>query len=144
MCAVLSSSLDAALRSTSDWDRLVHAIRHEDQTAAPMPAAIRWLRLFGDRVRDQASNRDRGPYSTGAVETVDFKLAQELIGERANRLGNRKRLVKLLDLLTVGLNGHANERAFAKVIRLHLEGHDGRPLLHQRPHDDHGGPSLYA
>lgn len=141
---VVMKRLDDALRSTSDWDRLVHAIHHEDQTATPMPAAIRWLRLFGARVRDQAANRDRGPYSTGAVETVNFKLAQELIGERANRLGNRKRLIKLLDLLTVGLNGHANERAFAKVIRLHLEGHAGRPLLRQRPHDDHGGPSLYT
>lgn len=62
-----------------------------------------------------------------------FKLAQELIGERANRLSNRKRLSELLDLLTVGLNGHANERAFAKVIRLHFEGHAGRSLLRQRP-----------
>ncbi len=79
------------------------------------------------------------------METVNFKLAQELIGERANRLGNRKRLIKLLDLLTVGLNRHANERAFAKVIRLHLEGHAGRPLLRQRPHDDDKGqPSLFS
>ena len=35
------------------------------------------------------------------------------------------------------------ERAFAKAIRLHLEGHRGRPLLHQRPHDDtKGNPRL--
>ncbi len=63
---------------------------------------------------------------------------------RANRLGNRRRPFKLLDLMTVGLNGHANERAFAKAIRLHLEGHQGRPLLKQRPHDDtKGNPTLY-
>lgn len=67
------------------------------------------------------------------METVNFKLAQELSGERANRLGNRKRLIKLLDLLTVGLNGHADERAFAKVIRLPLEGHDGRPCCASDP-----------
>lgn len=137
--------LERSLFSTSEWDRFVHAVTHEDQTATPMPAAMRWLGLFGAHIRDQAHNRDRGPYSTGAVETINLKLATELIGERANRLGNRRRLFKLLDLMTVGLNGRANERAFAKAIRLHLEGHHGRPLLHQRPHDDtKGNPSLYT
>jgi hypothetical protein len=98
------------------------------------------------RLRAQASNRpQRGPYSTGAVEAVNQKLATELIGERANRMGNRARAVKLLDLLTVGLNGRANERAFAKSIRIYLEGHRGRPQLKQRPHDDlKGAPSLFV
>lgn len=32
-------------------------------------------------------------------------------------MGNRARAIKLLDVLTVGLNGRANERAFAKAIR---------------------------
>ena len=65
--------------------------------------------------------------------------------ECANRLANRARTIKLLDLLTVGLNGQANERALAKAVRLHLEGHDGRPRLHQRPHDDpEGNPSLFT
>ena len=60
-------------------------------------------------------------------------------------LGNRARIIKLLDLLAAGLNGHANERAFAKAVRLHLEGHRGRPLLQQRPHDDRKDkPSLFA
>ncbi len=137
--------LERALFSTFDWDRFVHAVKHEDQTATPMPAALRWVGTYGPRVRDQAANRDRGPYSTGAVETTNLKHASELIGERANRLGNRARTTKLLDLLTLGLNGQANERAFAKAIRLHLEGHRGRPLLHQRPHDDpKGHPSLFT
>lgn len=57
---VVVKRLDDALRSTSDWDRLVHAIRHEDQNATPMPAAIRWLRLFGARVRVQAATATAG------------------------------------------------------------------------------------
>jgi hypothetical protein len=63
--------------------------------------------IFRDTGRGYAPrppNRpSRGPYSTGAVEAVNFKLASELIGERANRMGNRARAFKLLDLLTVGL-----------------------------------------
>jgi len=123
----------------------VHAVTYEDQTGTPLPAAMRWLGMYGARIRQQADDRDSGPYSTGAVETVNFKLANELIGERANRLANRPRTIKLLDLLAVGLNGHASERAFAKAIRLHLEGHHGRPLLNQRPHDDtKGNPTLFT
>ena len=60
-------------------------------------------------------------------------------------MGNRARAFKLLDLLTVGLNGRANERGFAKSIRIYLEGHRGRPQLKQRPHDDlKGAPSLFT
>lgn len=111
-----------------------------------MPAALRWIATYGPRLRAQASNRPhRGPYSTGAVEAINFKLASEPIGERANRMGNRARAFKLLDLLTVGLNGRANERAFAKAIRIYLEGHHGRPQLKQRPHHDvKGNASLFV
>jgi hypothetical protein len=106
----------------------VHAVGHEDQHGTPLPAALRWIAMRGPRLRAQASNRPQhGPYSTGAVEAINFKLASELIGERANRMGNRSRAFKLLDLLTVGLNGRANERSFAQAIRIYLEGHHGRP-----------------
>jgi hypothetical protein len=80
---VVWQRLERALFSTSEWDRFVHAVHHEDRTATPMPAALRWLATFGQRVRDQAANRHRGPYSTGAVEAANLKLATELIGERA-------------------------------------------------------------
>ncbi len=46
--------LERSLFSTSEWDRFVHAVTHEDQTATPMPAATRWLGLFGARIREQA------------------------------------------------------------------------------------------
>jgi hypothetical protein len=57
--------------------------------------------------------------------------ADRVIGERANRMSNRARAIKLLDLQTVGLNGRANERAFAKAIRIYLEGRQGRPQLNE-------------
>ena len=47
--------------------------------------------------------------------------------------GHRARAIRLLDLLTLGLNGHANERGFAKAIRIYLEGHHGRPQLNSAP-----------
>jgi hypothetical protein len=138
--------LERAPFSAFDWDNFVHAVRHEDQHGTPLPAALRWIGTYGARLRAQASSRSqRGPYSTGAVEAVNQKLGTELIGERANRMGSRARAIKLLDLLTVGLNGRANERAFAKAIRICLEGHCGRPQLKQRPHDDlKGAPSLFT
>ena len=82
---------------------------------------------------------------TSTARRCQRLCAGSLIGERANRTGNRARAIKLLDLLTVGLNGRANERAFAKAIRISLEGHHGRPQLKQRPHDDlEGAPSLFT
>jgi hypothetical protein len=136
--------LERALFSPWDWDRFASAVEHEDRHGTPMPAALRWIAQRGQRIRTQAANRDRGPYSTGAVEAINLKLATELIGERANRLANRRRTIKLLDLLTLDLNGNANERDFAKAIRVYLEGHQGRPQLPQRPHDDlKGNPSLF-
>lgn len=138
--------LERAPFSAFDWDSFVRAVQHEDQHRTRLPAALRWIATYGPRLRAQAGNRPQhGPYSTGAVEAVNQKLATELIGERANRMGNRARAFKLLDLLTVGLNGRANERAFAKAIRIYLEGHHGRPQLKQRPHDDlRGAPSLFT
>jgi hypothetical protein len=55
----------------------------------------------------------------------------------------RRRAVKLLNLLTVGLSGRANERG-AKAVRVYLEGHRGRPQLKQCPHDVKGNPSLFT
>ena len=127
------------------WDSFVRAVEHENATGTPMPAALRWIQMYGPRIRAQAANRWRkGPYSTGAAEAIIHKLRDELLGYRAHRLGNRARTIKLLDLLTVGLNGQANQREFAKAIRIYLEGHHGRPQLNQRPHDDpKGAPSLF-
>ncbi len=136
---------ERSLFSTFEWDSFVHAVQHEHKNGTPMPAALRWIDLHGARIRAQAANRWRkGPYSTGAAEAIIHKLRDELLGDRAKRLANRARTIKLLDLLTVGLNGHANQREFAKAIRIYLEGHQGRPQLNQRPHDDpKGSPSLF-
>lgn len=137
---------ERSLFSPFEWDSFVHAVEHEHKSGTPMPAALRWIDLHGARIRAQAANRWRkGPYSTGAAEAVIHKLRDELLGDRAKRLANRARTIKLLDLLTVGLNGHANQREFAKAIRIYLEGHRGRPQLNQRPHDDvKRAPSLFT
>jgi hypothetical protein len=137
---------ERSLFSVSEWDAFVHAVEQEDANGTALPAALRWVGMYGARIRDQAANRwRRGPYSTGSVGAVNRKLADEFLGTRANRLGNRTRTIKLLDLLTVGLNGQASQRGFAKAVRIYLEGHGGRPQLHQRPHDDpKGAPSLFV
>lgn len=134
------------LFSVSEWDAFVHAVAHEDAYGTALLAAMRVVGMHGARIREQAANRcARGPYSTGSVEAVNRKHADEFLGTRATRLGNRARTIRLLDLLTVGLNRHASQRSFSKAVRLYREGHGGRPQLHQRPHDDlKGAPSLFA
>ncbi|HTE61198.1 MAG TPA: hypothetical protein VK631_12675 [Solirubrobacteraceae bacterium] len=48
-------------------------------------------------------------------------------------------------MLTLGLNGHADERAVAKAVRIYLEAHLGRAQLQARPHDDlKGAPLLFT
>jgi hypothetical protein len=123
----------------------VGAVAHENETGIPRPAALRWVGMYGQRITGQAANRWRsGPYSTGAVEAANKKL-DKFLDSRAQRMGNRARAIKLLDLLTVGFNGRAHQREFSKEVRIYLEGHEGRPQLHQRPHDDPKGvPSLFA
>lgn len=101
-------------------------------------------RCSGPHVCEQGDNGNRGREYEALIK-AKHKLTSELIGKRASRLQNRARIIKLLDLLTLGINGEADESAFADAIHRHLDYHYGRPLLHQRPHDDpKGNPSLFA
>jgi hypothetical protein len=74
--------LERALLSTSDWDRFVHAIRHEDQTATPMPAAVRGLRLeVIGRLRDLQGLTDLSDRAALAQHPVALaQLADDLLG----------------------------------------------------------------
>ena len=141
----LLDGLDSALNSQRRWDGFVHAIEAEHRRNQTLPASPNWLAQFGPRIRQQTINRvAQQAHSTGAVEAVNAWLKRKL-GDRVRHLGNRRRTVKLLDLLTLGYNHHADERAFAVAIRKYLEGHYGRPQLTQRQLDDlKSTPSLYT
>jgi hypothetical protein len=112
-------------------------------------------RCAGQRERDAQSLCERPtvvpapqPLGVGhrvtARPTVTHKLASELIGERANRMGNRAWAFKLLDLITGRPQRPRQRTRLRQGVRIHREGHRGRPQLKQRPHDDlKGNPSLF-
>lgn len=137
----LTSLTDRALLSAEDFRRFEAALRGE---AERVPAAPKWLARYGEAIARQAATRPAtGPHSVGAAEATIARLERALDG-RAQSLGNRARTDLLLGLLTLGLGGRANERAFAKQVRLHLESRAGR-APRQRPHDDRRGePSLVS
>jgi hypothetical protein len=128
------------------WDTFVAAVEHEDRTGIAPPAMCNtWLPRYGAILREQARMLPyAGPHSAAPVEAVNSKLSNNLLGERADRMRNRPRAIKLLDLLTLGLNNQVNELAFAKQVRIYLEANGGR-APRQRPHDDaKRHPSLFA
>lgn len=140
----LASQLDLALSSPQRWDAFAAAVDREHRTGIPLPATPTWLATYGPRIRQQAARAPHQAHSTGAVEAVTRWLRQTL-GRRARHLGNRQRTIKLLDLLTLGSNHHADERACAVVIPKYLEGQHGRPQLAQRQLDDlKSTPWLYT
>ncbi len=141
---LLLDRLDSALNSQRRWDGFVNAIETEHRRNQTLPASPRWLAQFGPRIRRQTIDRvPEQAHSTGAVEAVN-NWRKRVLGSRVRRVGNRQRTIKLLDLLTIGYNHHANERAFAVAIRKDLEGHRGRRQLAQGRLDDlKSTPSLY-
>lgn len=141
----LIDELDLAMTSPHRWDAFAAAVDSEHRTGIALPATPNWFATYGPRIRQQAAARTpHQAHSTGAVEAVNGWLKRAL-AQRARHLGNRQRTIKLLDLLTVGYNHHADERAFAVAIRKYLEGHHGRPQLAQRQLDDiKSSPSLYT
>ena len=139
----IRDALRVALKGRAEWDAYEDAVRLEHRQTGTPHAAMLWLNRSGHQMRTQTAARHAlGPYSVGAVEATNRTL-KGLLDQRAHRLGNRNRTELLLDLLTCGLNGQVNERAWAKKVRLHLEDLGGVPK-HQRPHDDPLGlPSIY-
>ncbi|MFP3881891.1 MAG: hypothetical protein ACLFWH_06185 [Actinomycetota bacterium] len=101
---------------------------------------MRWLNRHSTLVARQIANRTPGdPNSVGPVETVIRELVRRL-NYRAGNFGNRQRTVLLLRLMLLDINGHADEREWADIIRRYLlAGNEERTVGHadhQRQHDD--------
>lgn len=101
------------------------AAREAARSVAPLEAGPRWRR--------------HDPSSSAVIDgAVESTVRLDELAAAAPAGGG-------VALLAVGLDGRANERAFAKSIRIYLEGDCGRPQLKQRPHDDlKGAPSLFV
>jgi len=138
------AAYERALLNETHWDTFVAAVEHEHQNATSLPAARSWIARYGPPSASRPRcARGRGRIH-GAGRGHQQQARHQLIGERADRMGNRHRAIKLLDLLTLGLNNQANERSFAKTVRITLEANAGH-APRQPPHDDpKGHPSLFA
>jgi len=89
------------------------------------------------QTRREPSRRDRGVRGAGdrthksRLETF-IKPIQAALYRRRYGMKNRERLNRLLLLLQLEANGHANERRYAKDIRDWLEHSGGRPATPRR------------
>lgn len=97
-----------------------------------------WLDRWSPIITAQLSRRRRGandasdqPRSTGGLETF-IKPIQAALYRRRYGMKNRERLNRLLLLLQLEANGHADERMYAKDIRDWLELTGGRPATPRR------------
>jgi len=136
----VTRALPAAFHSPTQWQQLTEAIalEHAGGQYGPLTLTLKWLATYGPRIEAQTATRDpHGPHSTGAVEQTLHTLDRRL-RDRAGSFTNRARMAKLLALMTLELNGRADERRWADRLRERLYLAGGRPA-NQRPHDDPKG-----
>jgi hypothetical protein len=136
----ISRALPHAFASPRAWEQLVGAIEadHNAGEHSSLTLATRWLQTYGLRIQTQVANRDPNrPNSTGPVEKMLVEIDRR-IGDRIGSFTNRARMAKLLALMTLDLNGHADGRQWADRLRERLYLAGGRPN-NQRPHDDPKG-----
>ena len=105
-----------------------------------------WLDRWSPIIASQLARRPREatdqPRSTGGLETF-IKPIEAALYRRRYGMKNRERLNRLLLLLQLEANGHADERGYAKDIRDWLELTGGRPGTARRViADPSGRPSL--
>ena len=94
-----------------------------------------WLDRWSPVIASQFAHRGRPaedrPLSTGGLEEL-IKPIQDSLYRRRYGIKNRARLNRLLLLFQLEVNGHADERGYAKSIRGWLETTGGRPSIPRR------------
>jgi hypothetical protein len=106
-----------------------------------------YLRSLEPVVRPQMERRypwpkPEHPHGTGALEQHLTWLRRH-ITHRVGVFTNRERLNRMLLLMTLKLNGFANEREYAEHIRAWLLANGGHPRVRRREvTDPQGRPSL--
>jgi hypothetical protein len=113
------------------------------EMAAPYPNLDDWARAQHDQVLGQARVRDELPahYSSSAIEPALATL-HDLLKSRRFSLRNATRTNLLLGLMRLDLNGVADERCYAKVIRQTIEASSGRTAHQLAITDPRGKYSL--
>jgi hypothetical protein len=111
--------------------------------AAPYPNLDNWGRAQHDQLQAQARVRNQLPahYSVAAIEPAISKL-RAMLESRRFYLRNAARTNLLVGLMRLHLNGVADERCYATVIRQTIESSSGRTARQLAITDPRGRPSL--
>jgi hypothetical protein len=125
-----------ALQSVPAWrDFVVRAYLY------PEPRLHAWLEANQDLVLRQLTD-PLHPLTTGALEAKLTTLRGWLADRRAT-FTNQRRTDRLLMLMRLQLNGHANRRTYHRLLQDHARSRGGSPLLKpRRVRDPLGIPSL--
>ncbi len=137
--------LEQACHSDHGWEQFKAAVYRR----RPVLAEVRrWIERWDETVlaqfarRPSAAERDRGVVvTTGGIE-IKLRAVQGCLESRRFVLGNRQRLNRLLMLIQLELNDHANQAAYAREIRAWLEARDGHAPARRAIADPPGSRSL--
>jgi hypothetical protein len=134
----ITRALPGALRTAEGWQALIDAIAEQRSHEPSLGLAQSWLERYGSRIAAQVATRDpTRPNSTGPVEQV-LREVDRRIGDRVGSFTNRARMSRLLALIALDIDGGADGRQWADLLRERLHLADGHAAS-QRPHDDSKG-----
>jgi len=113
--------LNDAFHSPAGWSAFKDAMQ-------PYRNVREWIGREDKVVTPQVARRHQIPahYSVSAVERTISRL-KEMLEPRRFCFRNATRTNHLVGLMRLELNGQANERDYAEIIRTHLQTHGGRP-----------------
>lgn len=132
----LAASAPGALQSVSAWREFVVAA-----FLYPEPRLHAWLEANQDLVLRQLTD-PLHPLTTGALEEKLTTL-RGWLADRRGTFANQRRTDRLLMLMRLQLNGHANRRTYHRLLQEHARSRGGTPLLKPRHvRDPLGLPSL--
>lgn len=132
----LGALVPGALQSLPAWRDFV-----VDASSYPEPRLHAWLEANQDLVVRQLTD-PLHPLTTGGLEEKLTTL-RGWLADRRGTFANQRRTDRLLMLMRLQLNGHANRRTYHRLLQEHARSRGGIPLLKPRQvRDPLGIPSL--
>jgi hypothetical protein len=123
--APLSDLAGPALQGLSRWHEFVALARDY-----PAPHLHHWIETHQDLVLRQLSS-PLHPLTTGGLEEK-LNTLRGWLADRRGTFSNQQRTDRLLMLMRLQLNGHANRRTYHRLLQEHARSGGGNPLLKPR------------
>ena len=133
-------ALKDAFKSPAGWEGFAAAVNADPSATNGQ----RWVKHWDRRMRVQTQRRSTLPphYSTGALEPR-IRDVRQMLERRRWTFRNRDRMNQLLGLARLRLNRQDDPRAYAAILRQHLDDNGGKPARSRRSlHDRRGDYSL--